>query len=154
MNLSNERGLSDVLVGLARFQDAVLPTEHARVFVLPSGRSAPNPVGLLQGESFERLLRQAREQYDYVLIDAPALRSIVDGVVLGIKAEGTVLIVSAAQSDGRSVRTAIEKLRAVDGINLLGVVLNATRPDRRETAANYYLGGGGQTIALPPEHSG
>ncbi len=154
MNLSNDRGLSDVLVGLARFQDAVLPTEHAHVFVLPSGRSAPNPVGLLQGESFERLLRQAREQFDYVLIDAPALRSIVDGVVLGIKAEGTVLIVSAKQSDARSVRTAIEKLRAVDGVNLLGVVLNATRPDRRETAANYYLGGGGQTIALPPEHSG
>lgn len=153
MHLSNDRGLSDVLVGLARFQDAILPTEHAHVFVLPSGRSAPNPVGLLQGEAFERLLRQAREQYDYVLIDAPALRSIVDGVVLGIKAEGTVLIVSAAQSDARSVRSAIEKLRAVDGINLLGVVLNATRPDRRETAADYYLGGG-QTIALPPEHSG
>ncbi len=150
MHVSNERGLSDVLVGLARFQEAVLPTEHARVFVLPSGRSAPNPVGLLQGEPFERLLRLAREQYDYVLIDAPALRSIVDGVVLGIKAEGTVLVVSAAKSDTRSVRSAIDKLRAVDGVNLLGVVLNATRPERRETAADYYLGGG-QTIALPPE---
>ncbi len=152
MHVSNERGLSDVLVGLTRFQDAVLPTEHARVFVLPSGRSAPNPVGLLQGEAFERLLQQAREQYDYVLIDAPALRSIVDGVVLGIKADGAVLVVSAAQSDGRSVRNAVEKLRAVDGVNLLGVVLNATRPDRRETAADYYLGGG-QTIALPAESS-
>jgi succinoglycan biosynthesis transport protein ExoP len=150
MALSNDRGLSDVLVGLTRFADAVVPTEHARVFVMPSGRSAPNPVGLLQGEPFDRLLRQAREQFDYVLIDAPALRSIVDGVVLGVKAEGTVLIVSAAKSDARSVRNAIEKLRSVDGINLLGVVLNATRPDRRETGADYYLSGG-ETIALPAE---
>jgi capsular exopolysaccharide synthesis family protein len=153
MHVSNDRGLSDVLVGVARFQDAILPTEHAKVFVLPSGRSAPNPVGLLQGEAFERLLRQAREQFDYVLIDAPALRSIVDGVVLGIKAEGTVLVVSATQSDARSVKAAIAKMRSVDGINLLGVVLNATRPDRRETSADYYLGGG-QTIALPAEKSG
>jgi len=150
MDLRNERGVSDVLVGMARLQDATVPTEHARVFVLPSGRPAPNPVGLLQGEAFDRLLRQAREQFDYVLVDAPALRSIVDGVVLGVKAEGTVLVISAAQSDARSVRAAIDKLRAVDGINLLGVVLNATRPDRRETATNYYLGGG-QTLALPPE---
>ena len=150
MDLRNESGVSDVLVGVTRLQDAIVGTEHARVFVLPSGRPAPNPVGLLQGEAFDRLLRQAREQFDYVLIDAPALRSIVDGVVLGIKAEGTVLVVSAAQSGARDVRGAIDKLRSVDGINLLGVVLNATRPDKRETATNYYLGGG-QTLALPAE---
>lgn len=147
--LTNERGLSDVLVGLSRFQDAVVPTEHKRVFVLPSGRSAPNPVSLLQSEAFDRLLAQAREQYDFVLIDCPALRSIVDGVVLSIKAEGTVLVVSATQSDNRGVRAALARLRAVGGINLIGVVLNATRPNRRDTAADYYLASS-DSVALPP----
>ncbi len=147
--LTNERGLSDVLVGLSRFQDAVVPTEHKRVFVLPSGRSAPNPVSLLQSEAFDRLLAQAREQYDFVLIDCPALRSIVDGVVLSIKAEGTVLVVSATQSDNRGIRAALARLRGVGGINLIGVVLNATRPNRRDTAADYYLASA-DSVALPP----
>jgi Mrp family chromosome partitioning ATPase len=60
-----------------------------------------------------------------------------------------VLVVSAATSEGRSVRLAIDKLRAVGNINLLGVVLNRTRPDRRESSS-YYLGAG-QSIPLPPE---
>jgi len=119
------------------------------VFLLSSGRPAPNPVGLLQSAGSDRLITRARERFDFIVIDGPALRSIVDGVVLGIKAEGTVLVVSSASSEGRAVRGAIEKLRAVGGINFLGIVLNRTRPDRRETS-DYYLGAG-QSIPLPPE---
>jgi capsular exopolysaccharide synthesis family protein len=149
LHIANERGLSDVLVGISQFDDAVRPTEHAGVSVMTSGRSAPNPVALLQSNAFDALLKRATEKYDYVIVDCPALRPVVDSIVLAIKAEGTVLVVSAATSEGRSVRLAIDKLRAVGNINLLGVVLNRTRPDRRESSS-YYLGAG-QSIPLPPE---
>jgi succinoglycan biosynthesis transport protein ExoP len=149
LRLSNEKGLSDVLVGVASFEDAVRPTEHAGVSVMTSGRRAPNPVGLLQSNSFDTVLKRAMERFDYVVVDCPALRPVVDSVVLGIKTEGTVLVVSSATSEGRIVRSAIDKLRAVGSINILGVVLNRTRPDRRE-AASYYLGAG-QSVSLPPE---
>jgi capsular exopolysaccharide synthesis family protein len=149
LHIANDRGLSDVLVGVSQFDDAVRPTEHAGVSVMTSGRSAPNPVALLQSNAFDALLRRATEKYDYVIIDCPALRPVVDSIVLAIKVEGTVLVVSAATSEGRSVRLAIDKLRAVGNINLLGVVLNRTRPDRRESSS-YYLGAG-QSIPLPPE---
>ncbi|MBD5633942.1 MAG: polysaccharide biosynthesis tyrosine autokinase, partial [Candidatus Eremiobacteraeota bacterium] len=129
LQLSNEKGLSDVLVGISSFDDAVRPTEHSGVSVLTSGRRAPNPVALLQSNAFDVVLKRATERFDYVVVDCPALRPVVDSVVLGIKTDGTVLIVSSATSEGRVVRTAIEKLRAVGSINLLGVVLNRTRPD-------------------------
>jgi capsular exopolysaccharide synthesis family protein len=148
LNVSNETGLSDVLVGVAALDDAIRPTEHAGVFLLSSGRPAPNPVGLLQSEAFDRLLKAARERFDFVIVDAPAMRSIVDGIVLGVKTEGTVLVVSSTSSEGRAVRAAIEKLRSVGGINLLGVVLNRVRPDRR--AQNDYYLGAGQSVSLPP----
>jgi capsular exopolysaccharide synthesis family protein len=152
LNVSNDRGLSDVLVGLARFPDVIKSTEHAGVWVLTSGRPAPNPVGLLQSGGFDRLLKRARERFDFVVIDGPALRSIVDGVVLGIKAEGTVLVISSPRSEGRSVAGALQKLRSVASINLLGVVLNGTKPDARDHS-DYYLGAG-QSISLPAQSSG
>lgn len=146
LNLANERGLTDVLVGIAALADVIKPTDHPGVSALTSGRSAPNPVGLLQSADFDRLLQQARERFDFVIVDGPALRSIVDGVILGVKTEGTVLVISAQQSEGRAVQAALAKLRGARAINLLGVVLNGTRPDTREQS-NYYLGAG-QTIAL------
>jgi Mrp family chromosome partitioning ATPase len=86
-----------------------------------------------------------------VIVDCPALRPVIDSVVLAIKTDGTVLVVSSATSEGRNVRSAIDKLRMVGSINVLGVVLNRTNPDKRESAS-YYLGSG-QSIPLPPEPS-
>jgi capsular exopolysaccharide synthesis family protein len=149
LRLSNDKGLSDVLVGMIGFDDAIRPTGHTGVSVMTSGRRAPNPVGLLQSNAFDTMLKRATERFDYVIVDCPALRPVVDSVVLGIKTDGTVLVVSSATSEGRVVKSAIEKLRAVGSINILGVVLNRTRPDRRE-AASYYLGAG-QSVSLPPE---
>jgi len=149
LGIANGRGLSDVLVGVAPLMDVVVPSGHENVWVLTSGRRAPNPVALLQGETFERVLKEARERFDVVLVDSPALKSIVDGVVIGIKTEGTILVVSAAKSDPRSVSTALEKLRSVrslGALNLLGVVLNETKPDQSDYS-DYYLGAG-QSLSL------
>jgi capsular exopolysaccharide synthesis family protein len=148
LNLGNERGLSDVLVGLARFPEAMKPSRHTGVWVLTAGRPAPNPVGLLQSVAFDRLLKKARERFDFIIIDGPALRSIVDGVVLAHKAEGTVMVVSSPRSDGRSVQGALEKLRSLGSMNLLGVVLNGVKPDVTENT-NEYSVGVGQSISLP-----
>jgi capsular exopolysaccharide synthesis family protein len=148
LNLGNEHGLSDVLVGLARFPEAVKPSRHTGVWVLTAGRPAPNPVALLQGAAFDRVLKKARERFDFIIIDGPALRSIVDGVVLAHKAEGTVMVVSSARSDGRSVQGALDKLRSMGSQNLLGVVLNGVKPDVTENTYERYVGVG-QSISLP-----
>jgi capsular exopolysaccharide synthesis family protein len=148
LNLGNDRGLSDVLVGLARFPEAVKPSRHTGVWVLTAGRPAPNPVGLLQSVAYDRLLKKALERFDFVIIDGPALRSIVDGVVLAHKAEGTVMVVSSPRSDGRSVQGALDKLRSLGSMNLLGVVLNGVKADVTENTREHYVGVG-QSISLP-----
>jgi capsular exopolysaccharide synthesis family protein len=147
LNLPNERGLSDVLIGMARFPDVVKSTRHANVWVLTAGRPAPNPVALLQSAAFDQLLKKARERFDTVIIDGPALRSIVDGVVLSHKADGTIMVVSSQHSDARSVQAALDKLRSLGSANLLGVVLNGVKPESART--NGYYIGAGQSKSLP-----
>jgi succinoglycan biosynthesis transport protein ExoP len=147
LNIPNDRGLSDVLVGLARFPDVIKPSRHAGVSVLTAGRPAPNPVGLLQSAAFDRLLKKARERFDYIIIDGPALRGIVDGAVLAHKAEGTVMVVSSQRSDARTVQTALEKLRMLGSAHLLGLVLNGVKLGAART--NDYYVGVEQSIPLP-----
>ena len=146
LDLTNNAGLSDVLVGIATFADAVRPSGHEGVWTLTAGTRAPNPLALIQGEAFDRLLRTARDEFDFVIIDAPALEPIIDGAVLGMKADGTVLVISAAQTDGRAANIALEKLGSVGSLNLIGVVLNRTKPERR-AYSEYYLGAG-KTVSL------
>lgn len=146
LGLKNDVGLSDVLVGMVPFAEVLRPSGHPGVWIVTSGVRPPNPVALLQGESFDRVLAQARERFDFVILDSPALESIIDGVVLAMKSDGAVLVVSATGTDSRSTRIAIEKLRSVSSINMLGVVLNQARAEDGQYS-DYYLGSG-KDVAL------
>jgi succinoglycan biosynthesis transport protein ExoP len=141
LGFANGKGLSDVLVGVCTLDAAVRESGHAGVLTLTSGTRSPNPVALLQGQAFDRLLETAREQFDFVIIDAPALGPIIDGVILAMKADGAVLVVSATNTDGRAANNALDKLASVSAVNLIGVVLNHTKPEAHEYS-EYYLASG------------
>jgi capsular exopolysaccharide synthesis family protein len=120
----NELGLSDVLVGRASFAQAVQRTDRPGVDVLTSGTHSPNPIKLLQSNRFDALLREARERYVTVIVDAPALVPVFDAAIVAAKTDGTVMIVSAGQTDMRSTRKAMARLEAVGVHDLIGTVVN------------------------------
>ena len=83
----------------------------------------------LDASTVSRYLKRARDRYDYVVIDAPALRSIVDGVVIARKADGSVMVVSARRSDAHSVQNALDRLSSLGSPNLVGIVLTGMGRD-------------------------
>jgi capsular exopolysaccharide synthesis family protein len=122
--VSNELGLSDILIGRASLSQAVQRTDRPGVDVLTSGAHSPNPIKLLQSNRFDALLREARERYVTVIVDAPALVPVFDAAIVASKTDGTVLIVSAAHTDIRSTRKALARLESVGVNDLIGTVVN------------------------------
>ena len=120
----NELGLSDILVGRASFSQAVQRTDRPGVDVLTSGTHSPNPIKLLQSNRFDALLREAKERYVTVIVDAPALVPVFDAAIVAAKTDGTVMIVSAGHTDMRSTRKAMARLEAVGVHDLIGTVVN------------------------------
>jgi capsular exopolysaccharide synthesis family protein len=119
---AREPGLSHVL-----FDRSIEPNTFAtgidHLSVLPGGEAVPNPAELLESERMERLLKELRNTYDIVLIDTPPVLLFSDGLALSSHCDGTLLVASAGQSDGRAVDHAAEQVEDVGG-TLLGCVLN------------------------------
>ncbi len=122
--VSNEIGLSDILIGRASLAQAVQRTDRPGVDVLTSGTPSPNPIKLLQSNRFDALLREARERYVTVIVDAPALVPVFDAAIVAAKTDGTVMIVAAAHTDVRSTRKALSRLESVGVNDLVGTVVN------------------------------
>jgi polysaccharide biosynthesis transport protein len=122
--VSNELGLSDILIGRASLSQAVQRTDRPGVDVLTSGTPSPNPIKLLQSNRFDALLREARERYVTVIVDAPALVPVFDAAIVAAKTDGTVMIVAAAHTDVRSTRKALARLESVGVNDLIGTVVN------------------------------
>ncbi|MEO1592979.1 MAG: polysaccharide biosynthesis tyrosine autokinase [Cyanobacteria bacterium J06632_22] len=121
-NTLNTTGLSHVLVGEGRLQDAVQPINE-NLSLLTAGVVPPNPLGLLDSERMADLLAAFDQQYDYVIIDTPALAGTADAAVLGNLADGILLVVRPRWVTYDGALSA-KALLARSGANVLGMVAN------------------------------
>jgi capsular exopolysaccharide synthesis family protein len=121
-----EPGLSNVLLGTDRVEDARHPIELAKgvvVDVLAMGTMPPNPAELLASERMEKLVQRLEEMYDAILFDAPPLTAVTDAALLGRHADGVIVVARQGVTERGAVRYAIDQLNAVRA-PILGVVLN------------------------------
>ncbi len=120
---AGEVGLSHYLSGQAESGDVVCGTQYEGLSVIFAGQYPPNPVELLGTEKFQTLLEQAREEYDYVLLDTPPVGSVIDAAIVARNCDGVVLIVAADRVSRRLARDCRAQLEK-SGCPILGAVLN------------------------------
>jgi Mrp family chromosome partitioning ATPase len=83
---------------------------------------------LLPPGQLKERLSQLREEFEYMLIDAPGTSVCADAQLLGLVADATILVIEARITRRLSARRAKELLEAA-GVMLLGTVLhNRTFP--------------------------
>ncbi|HEY1975367.1 MAG TPA: polysaccharide biosynthesis tyrosine autokinase [Candidatus Baltobacteraceae bacterium] len=141
LRMKNERGLSDILVGRSQLEDVVQGTRYPGLDLLTSGTPTPNPIKLLESGRMDEFLREAQERYRCVVIDGTALSVNVDSAVVARKADGTVIVLSANQTDLRAAKQALRRMQQVGVRNILGYVLNRVVP-RKEDYEAYELRAG------------
>lgn len=123
-DVPNRIGLSAALSGRAG-RDATVPVpEFGRLYVLPAGARPPNPLELLSGDSFERLLDELEGEYDVLLLDTPPAKPTADAQTIAFRA-GSALVV--ARRDHTPVNDTALVVRKIDdtGATTVGTVFNA-----------------------------
>ena len=119
--IETSSGLTDGLDPVAQ-RPIVVRQITPRLALLPAGRPLADPMAGLTSPRIRQLIDEAREMFDWIIVDTPPLvllpdasllTSMVDAALLVVRAESTphVLVKRAADAVGRS--------------RLLGVVLNS-----------------------------
>jgi len=135
LGIETDKGLSDILAGSAGLQDSIIKLEPAGLHILPGGEARSDVAELISGPKFKEILRQARELFDYVIIDAPPLGIFTDANILINHADGAMLVVRA----GRTKYSAIDRvLETLPRDRMMGVVLNQSEDVLDETHYSYY----------------
>src|SRR4029079_15695115 len=70
LGVAEERGLTNLILGDASFDDVIKTTDIPNLFVLPCGPLPPNPAELLLTKRFREILSQLQERFDYILPDS------------------------------------------------------------------------------------
>ncbi len=121
-DLHNIRGIVNVLSGQRGLQE-VWQEPLSGLKVVTAGPVPPNPAELLSSRRFAEFLASVREDFDYVLIDAPPVGLVSDPLILATQGDGVLLVMDAQDTRKRSLQDSMRSLEAI-GANVLGTVMN------------------------------
>ena len=101
--------------------DVIVPFAHENLSVLPAMKSVENSTSLLSSTHMRDLLVSLKQQYDYILIDAPPVLPLSDMNIFREVVDGILFVVRANRTPLDTVARALDSLETD---KLLGFVLN------------------------------
>jgi capsular exopolysaccharide synthesis family protein len=126
-------GLTDFLQGQVGLLTSCRRVDPMGFVFLSAGRSATNPVELLQGESMRGLMKMATTSFDWVVIDSPPVLPLADARFLATLCDAVIVVAR----EGHTRREELQGcLAALKGTHVAGIVLNASK-SATENAYSY-----------------
>ncbi len=133
LDLEPESWLEEVLTGKASLRSAVTPDPKTGLHVLCGKGKTPNASDLLGSKRMIRLIQNASDIYDLIIIDTPPLMGVTDAWSLAQSVDELIFVVRWAETPRETVRAA---MRQIEILNLPAKGIVLTQVDTRKQS--YY----------------
>ncbi|MGX9357530.1 GumC family protein [Roseobacteraceae bacterium S113] len=135
---ASEKGLADLIEGDAELDQALLFDEKTNLFVLRGQKSERNAADLLSSARFEQFITDARDAFDYIVIDTPPVLIVPDSRIICRLCDKVIYAVRW-NTASRSQVTEGLRLFSEIGQEITGVVLSQINARRAKYYGyNYY----------------
>ncbi|MBO5067136.1 MAG: CpsD/CapB family tyrosine-protein kinase [Clostridia bacterium] len=119
--LSKDNGIAEYILGGVEKKDIIKATEYKNVDVVTRGAEIYNSSLVLVSDKFKSLIKELRDEYDYVLLDCPPVLQVSDYIHIAKVSDGVLFLVAYAQTTKTQVAEAVKELKK-NGANILGSV--------------------------------
>lgn len=130
-------GLSEYLSSQAELDDVLYNTQYENLQIIFAGAVPPNPVELLGCSKFEQLMKDMREKYDYVIVDAAPLGAVIDASVVSNFCDGAAIVISSGEIGYRFAKEVKQQLEK-SNCKILGTILNRVPTKSSSYYSRYY----------------
>lgn len=124
--LEKERGLCDLVAGLADHAAVQKKTGISNLWVITSGTYHNHPSSIFLSKTLPVWIKAFSDMYDYLIFDAPPVNLYSDSVSIASQFDGVILVVQTGKTRWEQAARAKEELEHA-GAKILGVVLNKRR---------------------------
>lgn len=124
-DIDNSVGLSNYLNGETTLEEILKPVPgYPNYFIIPSGPLPPDPSELLSGPLLKVLLSTLREQFRFVIIDAPPVGVVTDAQVVAPYADSTLFVIRHGVTPRQSLKI-LDTLYREQRFQNMSIILNA-----------------------------
>ena len=135
-SLSDSKGLTKLLTSEEQIVDHVTATQYEKLWLLACGPVPPNPADLLASGRFRAIIREASNQFEVVIVDAPPVLGLADSPLIASVCGDVVLVVEAGKTRTGAAQEALNRVRAT-GASILGATLTKSTEERSTYGYSY-----------------
>ncbi|WLS11083.1 polysaccharide biosynthesis tyrosine autokinase (plasmid) [Shinella sumterensis] len=133
MKPAPQAGLVEALLGTIAWGQAVKTDRHSQLSMLPiaiqpDGACAPHVNDLISSPAMQQLVEEARQAFDYVVVDLPPLAPVIDAKAFEPLADGFLFVVEWGRTPANLVKDLLAAESRIDA-KTIGVILNKTDMD-------------------------
>jgi polysaccharide biosynthesis transport protein len=141
LGVSRDGGITNYLLSAEddNWRNYVKSCDQPNLYAMTSGPIPPNPVDVFGHERFQKLLKEVRQEFDWVFVDSPPVVSLADATVLASVADMVAFVIKHSENDRELIRRCVTNIRKVNP-NVIGAVLNHVDLVRAHYKDYYYVG--------------
>lgn len=126
MDIKGSPGLTDLLMGKISKMDEFKSELLDNWYILPSGDIPPNPSELLGSSRMSSVLKELREQFDYIIIDLPPVNIVSDALSISSHISGMIVVIREDYTEKKELERCFRQLK-LSNVNVLGCVMNGAK---------------------------
>jgi len=139
--LNDKKGLHEYLQDHASLDSILKPTRLERLSVITGGEPVANPSKLMASPRLAELIRELRERFDYIILDAAPIVPLADVPLLLSHVDAVSLVAQVGKTPKKFVRQAIQTLENAQRAPLLGLVLTRAENTLPTYVNQYFVSG-------------
>ena len=133
-------GLADVLVGLATLDTAISPKHTDNLFVMNAGKTKLAACELLRGDAMDKLLKEARQKFDMVIVDTPPLNLVTDAELICPLVDYSLFVLHYGRHSIEEIKETIDRVKRYSD-KPAAVVMNHCEHEPGRYSYGYYGNG-------------
>lgn len=134
---NSKQGLSDVLIEKVKLKDIVIKSTTDNLYFATSGTIPSNPAELLGSLKMGKIIEKLKEDFEYIIVDAPPALGVADARVLG-KICDAIMVVVMAKKTNRDAALEVKDELERSGEKIIGFVFNGVDFSRHYYRRHYY----------------
>jgi len=116
-------GITSVLAGEKTLDEALKPSGHPNMTLLPAGPIPPNPAELLHSKAMKEIIKELEARADLVIFDSPPTLLVADAMLLAGELDAAIIVAESGGVSRKAVQQVKESLQVAKA-RILGVILN------------------------------
>lgn len=134
--IPNVNGIGDYMINKCSKEELVKSTDYKNVDLINRGCEISNASVVLTSHKLKELLKEFRNEYDFIILDCPPVLMISDYIHIGKLSDGVLFVSAFAVSKKKEVLEAIKQLKQ-NNINIIGSVFTHYDPKKSQSNTEY-----------------